>query len=255
MALVPVARFLIAGPGRIEGGVTIPGLENRMHELCRPEEMIEVLGPNEHRVVQYLRNRGRQARRGGFFRLADGVDERPRYRLWKPNPWIERKIQRMPSGRVLDLGCGCGREAVALACSGWQVTAIDHLPDAIERARDLESRYGLEGNPIRWEVGDACEAVGEYDVVLSLRFFSPKLIGLLPEVLVPGGVALIETFTEERREKTGRPASLDYILGVDQARNWPGMEFLSFEKTEEVRRYTLVRRDQPDSDGHVVESS
>lgn len=40
-----------------------------------------------------------------------------------------------PSGRILDIGCGPGREAIALAQRGYDVVAVDISAAALERAR------------------------------------------------------------------------------------------------------------------------
>jgi ubiquinone/menaquinone biosynthesis C-methylase UbiE len=49
-----------------------------------------------------------------------------------------------PGGTILDIGCGAGREAVALAVSGFKVVAIDISPSMIERARQNASAKGVE---------------------------------------------------------------------------------------------------------------
>jgi SAM-dependent methyltransferase len=41
-----------------------------------------------------------------------------------------------PYGRALDLGCGTGIHAVALARRGWEVTGVDAVPKAVARARE-----------------------------------------------------------------------------------------------------------------------
>lgn len=41
----------------------------------------------------------------------------------------------VPNGRVLDLGCGGGREAFGLAELGFRVTAVDYLPVFVEACR------------------------------------------------------------------------------------------------------------------------
>jgi len=61
-----------------------------------------------------------------------------------PNPMLmqfaERELGRVGSGRVIDLGCGAGRNAVPLARLGWDVFGVDRsvpmLSAAAERVRN-----------------------------------------------------------------------------------------------------------------------
>lgn len=57
----------------------------------------------------------------------------------------------MPAGRAVDLGCGCGRHARALAEMGWHVEAIDYSSAAIEIAR-----AGGETDLIDYQLADLC---------------------------------------------------------------------------------------------------
>jgi SAM-dependent methyltransferase len=41
----------------------------------------------------------------------------------------------LPVGSALELGCGTGDTAIYLAKRGWQVTAVDFVPTALEKAR------------------------------------------------------------------------------------------------------------------------
>ncbi|HXY66953.1 MAG TPA: class I SAM-dependent methyltransferase [Mycobacterium sp.] len=41
----------------------------------------------------------------------------------------------LPAGTALELGCGTGDTAIYLAKHGWQVTAVDFVPTALEKAR------------------------------------------------------------------------------------------------------------------------
>lgn len=64
-----------------------------------------------------------------------------------------------PYGRVLDLGCGSGIQAVELARRGWQVTGVDTVPKALIRARERAREARVE---VRFLHGDvtALQAVG-----------------------------------------------------------------------------------------------
>jgi 2-polyprenyl-3-methyl-5-hydroxy-6-metoxy-1,4-benzoquinol methylase len=41
----------------------------------------------------------------------------------------------LPAGKALDLGCGTGDNSLYLAKHGWQVTGVDYVAKAVEKAR------------------------------------------------------------------------------------------------------------------------
>ena len=41
----------------------------------------------------------------------------------------------LPAGAALELGCGTGDSSIYLAQHGWQVTAVDYVKQALEKAR------------------------------------------------------------------------------------------------------------------------
>ena len=49
-----------------------------------------------------------------------------------------------PYGRALDLGCGSAVWGVQLAQRGWQVTGLDNVSKAVERATERIRRAGVE---------------------------------------------------------------------------------------------------------------
>jgi len=98
---------------------------------------------------------------------------------------------------ILELGCGPGRDARALASAGYDVRAIDHSPIAIERAR----KQPFEGS-LRFEQTDVLAALratarssvdAVYAHALYMILSEEELRELLGEVfraLRPGGLHL-----------------------------------------------------------------
>lgn len=93
--------------------------------------------------------------------------ERSEFERWneryatRDTPWDSgepsRELQRIlaeewfPIGRVLELGCGTGTNAIYLATLGFEVTATDLSPLAIERAKE---KAGQAGVAVRFEQAD-----------------------------------------------------------------------------------------------------
>jgi SAM-dependent methyltransferase len=57
-----------------------------------------------------------------------------------------------PHGRALDLGCGSAVWGVQLAKRGWQVTGVDLVERALQRARERVAEDGVEMRLVRGDV-------------------------------------------------------------------------------------------------------
>jgi SAM-dependent methyltransferase len=115
------------------------------------------------------------------------------------------------SPRAIDLGCGSGREAVYLAAQGWQVVAVDRLPEALQRGRDLQRRYAPDSPPIQWVCADLersdWQPDGKFDCALLFYFYARELIPRACAWLNRGGALIVEAFTETHRAHFGKPAA------------------------------------------------
>jgi len=85
-----------------------------------------------------------------------------------PDPWLLRLAKKLSRGAsVLEIGCGEGFEACALAPLGLKVIAIDASPWAIRRAQ--EAHCSCE---VRFQVGlwpDAWSTLGNYfDLIVDI---------------------------------------------------------------------------------------
>lgn len=77
-----------------------------------------------------------------------------------------------PDMQVLDVACGPGIVACAVAPSARHVTGIDLTPAMIAQARDRQRKGGLDN--MTWQVGDAMRLPfedGRFDVVLTRYSF------------------------------------------------------------------------------------
>jgi SAM-dependent methyltransferase len=108
-----------------------------------------------------------------------------------------------PGQSVLDVGCGPGRHALALAARGLDVTGIDASPDFVTLARDAATTRGL---PARFDCHDVRDlaADGEFDALLCLCQGGFGLLGGRDDVTVfrqlvravrPGGLLAVSAFS------------------------------------------------------------
>jgi SAM-dependent methyltransferase len=106
-----------------------------------------------------------------------------------------------PAGRVLDVSCGIGTQSLGLARLGYDVTASDLSPRAIERAKREAAARELS---IHFSVADMREAFDHhgrtFDVVISCDNSVPHLLSdaeiraaleQLHRCTRPGGLCLI----------------------------------------------------------------
>lgn len=107
-----------------------------------------------------------------------------RFRFWwryvrRKIPWdtgitppeIVALADDLTPGRALDLGCGTGTSSLFLASRGWQVTGIDFVPIAIQRARQNARERALN---VDFRVGDVChlpELRDPYDLAVDVGCF------------------------------------------------------------------------------------
>jgi SAM-dependent methyltransferase len=58
----------------------------------------------------------------------------------------------LPAGAALELGCGTGDASIYLAKQGWQVTAVDFVPTALDKARTKAHVESVDVNFVHADV-------------------------------------------------------------------------------------------------------
>jgi ubiquinone/menaquinone biosynthesis C-methylase UbiE len=108
-----------------------------------------------------------------------------------------------PGMRVLDVGCGPGRHALALARLGYRVVGVDHSPEFLALARGAAAREGLAVTFTELDVR-ALAFEGEFDAVICLCQGGFGLLGghderevfaRIARSIGPGGMLAVSAFS------------------------------------------------------------
>jgi SAM-dependent methyltransferase len=107
-----------------------------------------------------------------------------------PPPHLWAFLDRLtPGGRILELGCGAGRDAAAMIARGFDVDATDGSP-----ALALQAQARL-GRPARVMLFEALDAAGAYDAVWANAALLhvpeaavAEVLGRVNGALRPGGL-------------------------------------------------------------------
>jgi len=129
----------------------------------------------------------------------------------EPNEWLVDWLDRRPShsGRALVVGCGLGNDAEELSRRGYDVTAFDIAPSAVEWARKRNPETTVDyacadllHTPAEW--AQAFDLVVEIFTVQVLRG-EPRREALLalPGLVAPGGTLLLVCRAREDDEPEG----------------------------------------------------
>jgi len=150
---------------------------------------------------------------------------------------------------VLDVGCGTGENALYLAGLGFEVTGIDIVPTAVEKALSKAKKRSLAATFMVWDALRLQELHRRFNTVIDSGFFHvlpdkkrPVFIKGLASVLEPGGSYLMMCFSEhepgswgpkrltraEIRESFGQGWVIEYIreaifdtnIGSRKCRAW-----------------------------------
>ncbi len=109
-----------------------------------------------------------------------------------PTPLVARTASGLQAGRALDIACGTGRNAVWLAEHGWDVTAVDGAPAAIEILNDRIRDRGLKLKTITADLEAPAFAIepDAWDLICCCYYLQRDLFPKMRAGLRGGGVVI-----------------------------------------------------------------
>jgi SAM-dependent methyltransferase len=149
---------------------------------------------------------------------------------------MNRFVSALPPGaEVLELGCGAGQDAAAMAKLGLNVEATDGCP---EIAKIAEQRLGRKVRVMRFDELDVKERYhGIWANATLLHVLRTDLVEVLRRVhtaIKPGGMlfASFKTGRPEGRDKFGRyfnyPSEEELVSFLNEAGGWSKIEMMKY---------------------------
>jgi SAM-dependent methyltransferase len=150
-------------------------------------------------------------------------------RVRPPSVLLARHLAVLPRGRALDLACGDGRHALALARQGFAVDAVDIAFAALARLLAAAQAEALAVHPVQADLERFPLPVARYAAIVNVRHLQRTLYAPIRSALVPGGVVVFETFLREQA-RFGHPKNPAFLLEPGELR----AHFAGFEILEEA---------------------
>lgn len=128
--------------------------------------------------------------------------------------WVTRRLGARH--RVLDVGCGAGLAAEALARRGLEVMGLDAAPQAIEAAR---AHAAQDDVPVQYRCGTAEDLVAEgarFEAITALEVIEhvpdpQDFLLTLSRLLAPGGVMFVSTMNRTLASLAVAKIGAEYI--------------------------------------------
>jgi SAM-dependent methyltransferase len=134
----------------------------------------------------------------------------------RPARVLNENLHLLPrSGQALELACGLGANAIALARSGLETLAWDLSDVAIAKLQNYGRRHGLALFAEQRDVVTDPPPPKRFDVIVVTHFLERSLAPALAQALRPGGLLYYQTFVREALDEHG-PANPAFRLAPNE---------------------------------------
>lgn len=158
----------------------------------------------------------------------------------EPSIFAQKFIEKIKGHgkKILEIGCGNGRDSIFFARAGFNVTAIDVVPEAIKLAKANAKEAEVE---VEFEVANAEKLPFKdktFDAVFTLSVLhATNLFKSIPEtarVLVPGGLLSVYIYgdTEHIQGKREVHITVDDFLELLKSNDYEIIDFYSEQENE-----------------------
>lgn len=123
-----------------------------------------------------------------------------------PSPFLTSLLTALPHhGRALDVAGGAGRNALALARHGLEVTIVDVSEVGLSIARERAAAEGLAIRTVTRDLARDGLPEGPWEVIASFLYLERSLWPSFREALAPGGHLIFLQPTVENLARHPRP--------------------------------------------------
>lgn len=155
-----------------------------------------------------------------------------------PSPLLMAAIEGRSPGRALDVGMGQGRNAVALAKRGWDVTGIDISEEGLAVAKANATIAGVSLKAVRASDGQFDYGHEQWDLIAFVygpgSTANDAFVQRLHDALKPGGIVVVESFASPASAGRRRPVDID---PADLLRTFAKFRLLRFEDADGVSEW------------------
>jgi SAM-dependent methyltransferase len=160
---------------------------------------------------------------------------------------LDRLREATALGPVVDLACGRGRNALAIAARGISVLGIDRSAEFLAELCGEARARALPVRVVRADLEQAPRpplAEGRCGALVVCRYLHRPLAPVLETLLAPGGWLLYETFTIHQRDLGYGPENPAFLLNPGELPAlFPGLEIAEhWEGTSDESRPAAVAR-------------